>query len=119
MLLPRIHDTISVLSVLLSLPTLSQAVGAVDCKNVVVKSKRYDLSKLAGAHEVHWVRTEDLIKVNTTFAVDVCGHLGRRKDLEKDEQCPPQANSMCFYSRYHCGTESGLELHARYSFAAG
>ena len=60
----------------------------IDCHHVRVKSKDFDLSPLGGPRSVLHSVDEGLSFKNTTYTIDICRSLSRRKDVPKDHQCP-------------------------------
>lgn len=85
-MLPSIPMT--AISSLLLLCSLSAAV-TLDCKNIQVEKKKFDLSKLGGLHSIV---VEDTIshpaKSNTTWSIDICSALKKPKGVPKQDSCP-------------------------------
>ncbi|QDS77633.1 hypothetical protein FKW77_002637 [Venturia effusa] len=56
--------------------------------NVVSQGVQWNLKELGGDRTVHWVREEGITSKNTTFTIDICKPIGRKKDVDVKEQCP-------------------------------
>ncbi|KAH8819223.1 autophagy protein-like protein Atg27 [Xylogone sp. PMI_703] len=78
--------TATLLSALL-FPLLAAAVGNIDCHNVVVEKKAFDLSPLGGPRSALQSVPHEVTFDNTTWTIDICRPLKRAKDEPKDEQC--------------------------------
>lgn len=37
---------------------------------------------------MHWVREEGIITKNTTFTIDICKAIGKKKGILDEDQCP-------------------------------
>ncbi|KAE9977140.1 hypothetical protein EG328_002203 [Venturia inaequalis] len=72
---------------LLSVPSYTYAVGF-DCSKVVSQGVQWNLKELGGDRTVHWVREDGVIAKNTTFTIDICKPIGKKKDLSAEDQCP-------------------------------
>lgn len=88
------------MSVALSLLSAAAPVVAVtyDCKHIRVDRQSFDLSALAGEHSVSHLEHHPPIMINTTYTVNVCGQLERKKDVPKEKQCP-LATRICAIER--------------------
>lgn len=79
------------LSSLLLLSSLVSAASAVnlDCNNVQVDKKKFDLSKLGGPHSILVEDTQTHpSKSNTTWTIDICQALKKPKGVPKGDTCP-------------------------------
>lgn len=74
-------------SALLVIPACISAV-TLDCANIRDDGHTFNLKKLGGPKTVHRVRWEKPSIENTTFIIDICNPLKKRKDAKKDEDCP-------------------------------
>jgi hypothetical protein len=76
------------LSLLLSLSHLAAAIS-IDCENIRVDGKKFDLSKLAGRHSVSVHDTSrPPAEYNTTWTVNLCAPLKKLEGIRDQDQCP-------------------------------
>ncbi|KAK4983946.1 type II membrane protein [Elasticomyces elasticus] len=83
----RQRSSILSLPSLLTLPILTSAISF-DCTHTRVDGQSFDLSKLGGAHSVHWIQDTPPSLSNTTFTIDICTALKRTKGVPKENECP-------------------------------
>ncbi|KAK5087319.1 type II membrane protein [Exophiala xenobiotica] len=75
-------------SSLLLLSSIAAAVN-LDCENVQVDKKKFDLSKLGGPHSILVADTySHPAKSNTTWTIDICQALKKPKGVPKGDTCP-------------------------------
>lgn len=85
-MLPSIPKTTIPCFLLLS--SLAAAVS-LDCENIQVDKKKWDLSKLGGPHSILVQDTEaHPAKSNTTWTIDICAPLKKPKGVPKGDTCP-------------------------------
>ena len=85
---PKMRTTLALLSIPLFLAELSSLVAAtaIDCKQVVVDGRKFDLSSLDSVHQVYSLdKTEPPSISNTTWSVNICKKLPRDKKLGQDQ----------------------------------
>lgn len=81
-------------SVIILLPTFATATS-INCKDVRVKGKSFNLDPLKGPHSVGWDDVlEDSIR-NFTFTIDICNPLEKIRGIE---ECPAGSNGAFFRS---------------------
>lgn len=94
---------------LLLLSSLASA-NNLDCQNVQVDGRKFDLSKIGGPHSILVQDTEGHpSKSNTTWTVDLCQALQKPKGVAKGDTCPSYTRgeffafheSNCFLLRSH------------------
>ncbi|EXJ90067.1 hypothetical protein A1O3_03135 [Capronia epimyces CBS 606.96] len=77
---------------LLSIPLLAAHLSAavsIDCENIRVDNKKFDLSKLAGRHSISVHDTSrPPAEYNTTWTLDLCAPLKKLKAVPDSDQCP-------------------------------
>lgn len=77
---------------LLSVPSFIHASPGLDCSKIVSQGVQWSLKELGGDRTVHWVREDGVIRKNTTFTIDICKPIGKKKDLKPEEQCQGGTN---------------------------
>ncbi|KIW18822.1 hypothetical protein PV08_03111 [Exophiala spinifera] len=79
-------------TILLSLPLLLaqlSAAASIDCENIVVDGKKFDISKLAGRHAITVHDTSrPPAEYNTTWSIDLCAPLKKIDGVLDADQCP-------------------------------
>lgn len=76
--------------------TLSLVSGiTLDCDDVVVDGRRYNLRSLGGPHSVHWIQETPPSLSNFTFTLDICKPLKRTKHVPKKDECPSGTRGRC------------------------
>lgn len=88
--------TLSLLSLLL--PSIVAAIS-IDCGNIRVEQKSFNIEQLEGPHSLYKVLEHPNNIKNTTFTFDICRPLKKTKGVPKDEDCPN-------------GSRGKLNLHA-------
>ena len=74
-------------SVFLLLPSLIAAVS-IDCGDIRIDRKPFNLKPLDGPHSLYRVKEHETNIKNTTFSLDICRPLEKTKGVPKDEDCP-------------------------------
>lgn len=74
-------------ALLLTVPSFVHASPSFDCSKVVSQGVQWNLKELGGDRTVHWVREDGVITKNTTFTIDICKPIGKKKGVDKDDQC--------------------------------
>lgn len=95
------------LPVLLALPASILAV-TLDCEDIRVDKQSFDLSPLGGPKEVHRQEYQPPSIFNTTFTIDICNPLKRKKEVPSEFQCPSGTRVCGVEQTYHLadGTNS-------------
>lgn len=79
-------------TILLSLPFLLaqlSAAASIDCENIRVGGKKFDISKLAGRHSITLHDTSrPPAEYNTTWSVNLCAPLKKIDGVRDADQCP-------------------------------
>ena len=95
MQLPRITGTADAATALLaSLLFITPAGALLDCSNIVINSKKFNLDRLGGPHSVVTTLDTPPSVTNTSYTVDICHPLKRKGDIPKGEQCPGGTKGM-------------------------
>lgn len=81
------HNFSAGLYLLFLLPSLAFGIN-LDCKHVRVETTDFDLSELGGPRSVLHSVDQGLSFKNTTFTIDICKGLQRKKDVPREHQCP-------------------------------
>lgn len=69
---------------LLLLASAPQPVSAIECNKVKADGVRWDISALAGDHEVnHVVDRDDGTTLNTTYVFNICGTIKRKEKARR------------------------------------
>ncbi|KAL9129478.1 MAG: hypothetical protein Q9217_002074 [Psora testacea] len=84
---PPLTLPMSLSSLLFLLPSLTVSY-TLDCSDIRVDKKSFNLKPLAGPHSIYTVREHPPTITNTTFTIDVCRPLERTKGVPKAEDCP-------------------------------
>lgn len=77
----------AILSTLL-FPFLATAAGNYDCSKIVLNKKPFDLSELGGPRSALGFENQDNSLKNTTYTIDICQPLKKKKGVSKEEDCP-------------------------------
>jgi len=78
---------ITLSSLFLLLPSFVAAIS-LDCGDIRIDRKSFDLSALDGPHSLYKVNEHPNNIKNTTFTLDLCRPLKKTKGVPKDEDCP-------------------------------
>lgn len=84
-LLPHPPTTLS--SLILLLPSLATAI-TLDCSDIRVDKKSFNLQALGGPHELHTIKERPPTITDTTIKLDICQALKKPKGVDKKEDCP-------------------------------
>lgn len=74
-------------SLLVLLPYLATAI-TLDCLDIRVDKKSFNLQALGGPHELHTIKEHPPTITDTTIKLDICQALKKPKGVDKKEDCP-------------------------------
>lgn len=84
---PRFSSYPFLTSLILIYSAIISAIS-IDCSDIVVDKKQFNLKVLEGPHALFTVRKHLPTITNTTFTIDICRPLEKTKGVPKGEDCP-------------------------------
>ena len=89
-------------SLVLIYSTITSAIS-IDCSDIVVDKKQFNLKVLEGPHALYTVRKHLPTITNTTFTIDICRPLEKTKGVPKGEDCPNGSRGNILTQSFACG----------------
>ena len=81
-------STRQVLSSFLAIYSVVISAISIDCSDILVDKKQFNLKALEGPHSLYKVEKPLPAIKNTTFTIDICRPLEKTKGVPKGEDCP-------------------------------
>lgn len=103
-------DTGSLLSILM-LPVMVAGAITLDCEHIKVKGKSFDLTPLAGPHQVKYSEDVGQSVREGTYTIDLCTALSKVKGVPAEEQCP-SGTRICGIERTTSKIDNGTIIDA-------
>lgn len=98
--------SVPALTTLLLLP--AAILASFDCNHIRVDKQSFNLEKLGGPKDVHFLHRTSPTVSNTTFTIDICKALKYPADVPKGEKCPGGTRV--------CGIERDYNGHSKEGF---
>lgn len=73
---------------MLMLPAMVLGAITLDCEHIKVNDKSFDLTPLAGPHQIKYSEEVGQSVRESSYTIDLCRPLGKVKGLPSEEQCP-------------------------------